>query len=82
MGVMSCPFNNCHLVGIRVVGLRGLSNHFCDARESPLYMGGVSLWEALFVVSQKWSFPTGLVGIFDRVKRIFVCIGALVISFT
>ena len=27
---------------------------------SPLYMG-VSLWKALFVVSQKWSCPTALV---------------------
>ena len=27
----------------------------------PLYIWGVSLWEALFVVSQKWSFPTTLI---------------------
>ena len=37
----------------------GLSNHFCDTRESPLQKGGNGL-EALFVVSQKWSFPTAL----------------------
>ena len=38
----------------------GLSNHFRDTESPPLYGG--SLWEALFVVSQKWSFPTALLG--------------------
>ena len=27
---------------------------------NPLFLWGVGLWEALFVVSQKWSFPTAL----------------------
>ena len=27
---------------------------------NPLFTWGVGLWEALFVVSQKWSFPTAL----------------------
>ena len=39
-------FQGC---GIKVIG------------NLPLYCG-VSLWEALFVVSQKWAFPTALSG--------------------
>ena len=35
---------------------QGVYSHFCDTREAPpLY--GISLWKALFVVSQKGSFP-------------------------
>ena len=34
---------------------------FPDTRESPPYKRGVSLWEALSVVSQKWiPFPSAL----------------------
>ena len=35
---------------------------FRDTRESPPLYAGVSLWESLFVVSQKWiPFPTALI---------------------
>ena len=49
------------LVGNQGCGIaRGVSNHFCDIFGNlPLCMG-VSVWEALSVVSQKWSFPTAL----------------------
>ena len=42
----------------RVVGSRGLSPTFVTQRNLPPYMG-VSLWEALLIVSQKWAalFP-------------------------
>ena len=46
------------------VGSLGVYPQICDTRESPLDRGGlvVSLWEALFVASQKWiPFPTALV---------------------
>ena len=39
---------------------RGVHPHFCDTTESPPLYGGVSLWEALSVVSQNWSFPPAL----------------------
>ena len=44
---------------VAVSGLwdQGVYSHFCDTTPC---ICGVSLWEALFVVSQKWSFPTTL----------------------
>ena len=39
------------------------SNHFCATLGNPFFLWEVSLWEALFVVSQRWSpFPTALEG--------------------
>ena len=39
----------------------GFISHFCDTSLNPLFIWGLSLWEALFVVSQKWiPFPTAL----------------------
>ena len=45
---------------VKSTGLRdqGVYLDFCDTRTSPRLYGGVSLWEALSLVSQKWSFPT------------------------
>ena len=37
---------------------RGFSNHVCDTFWNPPLYAQNSLWEALSVVSQKWSFPT------------------------
>ena len=39
---------------------RGFSNHFCDTFGNPPVYKENSPWEALCVVSQKWSFPTAL----------------------
>ena len=48
-------------------GIRGFSPTTSVIQgHSPLYMGGGGLWEALFVVSQKWSFPTAMLGILDH----------------
>ena len=40
----------------RVVGSRGLSNHFCDTRESPPLYGENSRWAALFVTYHRSGF--------------------------
>ena len=48
------------LSGLWLITL-GFSSHFCDTRLNlPSYVGGVSVWEALVVVSLKWSFPAPL----------------------
>ena len=39
---------------------QGVSPHFCDTFGNPPFYEQNSLWEALSVVSQKWSFPTAL----------------------
>ena len=39
---------------------RGFSNRFCDTFGNPPLYEENSLWEALSVVSQTWSFPTAL----------------------
>ena len=45
----------------RVVGSQGVYPTTSVIQGNPLLIWGVGLWEALFVVSQKWSFPTALV---------------------
>ena len=47
---------------------QGVYPHFCDARKSPCCMWEVGLWENLFVVSLKWSFPTAMVCSYDPLQ--------------
>ena len=44
----------------RVVGSLAVYPTTCVIQRNPLFVWGASLWEALFVVSQRWSFPTSL----------------------
>ena len=60
--VQSRPFDFCFTVSLCPVNVRkpgcGINPTSCDTRESPPCIWGGSLWEAFFVVSQKWSLPT------------------------
>ena len=48
------------LFGVICMGSLGVYPTTSVIQGSPLFMWGVSLWEALILVSQKWSFPTAL----------------------
>ena len=59
-----CSIPGSRTGGVRAVGSRGFSNHFCDTFGNPPVCEKHSLWEALSVLSQKWiPFPTALGGV-------------------
>ena len=47
----------------------GVDPHFCDTRESLLYMRGVIFVRPFLFTAQKWSFPTALLLIYRSRRR-------------